>query len=779
MNSPTRGHGLNTDDAIERRTERADRADRAGLVEQAEDRPDVATLEVTNTASETEPDSLATMLDERVPKLNIGSTIPGTHLRIIRWLGQGGMGVVFEVRHLDIERRYAAKLLNIAKNPARARRFRDEARTISQIGSPWIVEIFDFMELPDGRLMYVMELVPGPSLYALQRDEGPLPLPRLLGLARQVCKGLHDAHAVGFIHRDIKPENIMLGFDAEGREQVKLVDFGLAALLEGPKIANNSGTPAYMSPEQCRGLDADERTDIYSLGATLYELACGQLPFDGPDERSVRASHLGAQPLPPSERIIGGLPPGLDQIILRCMAKQPRDRYASAAELEAALIELQLELRVRTPFDDLPAPKLEDTRRQRRLDEGLLHLRSAEQQAERRRLVVGVALLLVVAVAAAIGWKVEAQDREQAMSLGQREIETLSDRARGAAARASWVYPPATDPKADTAYRVLLEIDALELPGAEVAAHALRQEFAGTLVNLGDLYWDREGGHQFAVEYYVQALLFEPELGRANQRANLSPVMLLALSEQAKRGDFTPEQLVALAPLTSLAESDPQQRIEKLTAVRDDRRRKKLDVDDVELLLVGLGAQSEAEPAEATPAPLPDIVPGEGEAGDETEPEPGEPESESGETEPEPESGETDDADPTLETDTDSGKQGATKAKSTVTSAKAAYDAGHDADAERLFHQALAHDRRNLDALVGLHRIHFDRGQWRQALDFARRAASLRPKRAELQMFVGDSCMKVLDYDCARAHYLAMQRLGDARAAQRLHILEARLGDSK
>jgi serine/threonine protein kinase len=145
MNSPTRGHGLNTDDAIERRTERADRADRAGLAEQAEDRPDVATLEVTNTASETEPDSLATMLDERVPKLNIGSTIPGTHLRIIRWLGQGGMGVVFEVRHLDIERRYASKLLNIAKNPARARRFRDEARTIRQIGSPWIVEIFYFM----------------------------------------------------------------------------------------------------------------------------------------------------------------------------------------------------------------------------------------------------------------------------------------------------------------------------------------------------------------------------------------------------------------------------------------------------------------------------------------------------------------------------------------------------------------------------------------------------------------------------------------------------------
>jgi tRNA A-37 threonylcarbamoyl transferase component Bud32 len=746
----------------------------AGLgraTDRAEAHDDSGTLEVTSTQQGAETTSLAAMIDERVPKLNIGSTIPDTRLRIVRWLGQGGMGVVFEVRHLDIERRYAAKLLSIAKNPARTRRFRDEARTISQIGSPWIVEIFDFKELADGRLMYVMELVPGPSLYALQRDEGPLPLPRLIGLARQVCKGLHDAHAVGFIHRDIKPENIMLGVDAEGREQVKLVDFGLAALLHGPKIANNSGTPAYMSPEQCRGLDADERTDIYSFGATLYELACGQLPFDGPDERTVRASHLGAQPRPPSERITGGLPPGLDQIILRCMAKQPRDRYASAAELEAAIIELQLELRVRTPFDDLPTPKIDDARRQRRLDEGLLHLRSSEQQAERRRMFVGVSLLVVVAVSAAIGWKFEAQEREQAMSLGDREIATLSDRARSAAARASWVYPPYTDPEAQTAYVVLLELDALELPGAEVAAHTLRQEFAGTLVNLGDIYWDREGGHQFAVEYYVQALLFEPDNERASQRAGITPFILLELHARAKAGDFTPAQLVALQPLTSLAETDPQQRIEKLTAVRDDRRRQKLDVDDVELLLADLGGKPEVEAIEVEPVALPDIVPGEGETGeDETGSD-----TETGEAE----TGETEGELPAAASRTPTSSQNPTKAKATVASAKAAYDAGRAGDAETLFHQALAQDRRNTDALVGLHRIHFDRGQWRQALDFARRAAALRPKRADLQIFVGDSCMKVIDYECARTSYQAAQRLGDPRAQQRLQILVDRLGGPK
>ena len=215
-----------------------ERADQLGLI---------------NTQPDSDHGSLNTAAEERLPKLAIGSIIPDTRLRIVRWLGQGGMGVVFEVEHLDIERRYAAKLLNVAKSPARTRRFREEARTISQIGSPWIVEIFDFKELPDGRLMYLMELVPGPSLYALQRDEGPPSVPRLLGLARQVCKGLHDAHADGFVHRDIKPENIMLGVDEHGREQVKLVDFGLAGCWQARRSRTTAGRRHTCRPSNVSG----------------------------------------------------------------------------------------------------------------------------------------------------------------------------------------------------------------------------------------------------------------------------------------------------------------------------------------------------------------------------------------------------------------------------------------------------------------------------------------------------------------------------------------------
>src|SRR5690554_2814363 len=259
-------------------------------------------------------------------KLTPGNVIPDTRLEIIRWLGQGGMGTVFEVRHLDIDRHFAAKLLHRSESIARARRFRREAKTIGSIGSPWIVEIFDFKELPDGRLMYLMELVDGPSLHQRQRQAGTIELGRLIGLARQICKGLADAHSRGFIHRDVKPENVMLATDGAGREQVKIVDFGLAGLLADPNESSRAGTPTYMSPEQCKGEPADARTDIYSLGVTLFELGSGRLPFIRDKVETLRDDHVLNQPIRPSAALAEQfpsrtLPPSFDALVLRCMAK--------------------------------------------------------------------------------------------------------------------------------------------------------------------------------------------------------------------------------------------------------------------------------------------------------------------------------------------------------------------------------------------------------------------------------------------------------------------------
>ena len=705
--------------------------------------------------------------DERLPKLAIGSTIPDTRLQIVRWLGQGGMGVVFEVRHLDIERRYAAKLLNVAKSPARMQRFRNEARTISRIGSPWIVEIFDFKELSDGRLMYLMELVEGPSLYSLVREHGPLPLPRLLGLARQVCKGLHDAHTRGFVHRDVKPENIMLGTDADGREQVKLVDFGLAALLDGPSVSTTSGTPAYMSPEQCQGLDTDVRSDIYSLGVTLYELACGQLPFAAEDEGTLRAAHLGDIATPPSS-LLRRLPAAFDRVVARCLAKDPDQRYPSAAELEAALLELQLELSLRTVADHLPAPQLSDERRTRRLDDGLAALRNAEQQAERRRVVVGAVLSLAIVLAAGVGWQLESHERAAEIAEGQRELERLAARAREAAAHARWVYPTSAEPTAETAYRILGELEDVELPGARELGRSLREEFASTLVGLGDAYWDRAGGREFAKEFYAQALIFEPDHAHALRHVELTPLMLLELIDRASRAEFSPAQLAMLDPLASLAEPDPDARMHKLGAVREHQQLPPRTAAALDLLIAELGgppAREDVPPelsrghtGNGSGATLDDETEADDERETEADVEP--------EVEPAPEPA----------SQPEPPRESEPSTTSTLASARAAYDSGRDDEATRLYQQLLARDRNNLDALVGLYRIAFDHGDFREALAYARRAAQLRPKRADLRLGVGDACMKVLDYACARSHYEAAAQLGDRQAPKRLELLDARIG---
>lgn len=700
---------------------------------------------------------------DRQPKLVPGSVIPGTRLQIVRWLGQGGMGVVFEVQHLDIERHCAAKLLHHSENPSRTRHFRQEARTISHIGSPFIVEIFDFQELPDGRLMYLMELVDGPSLYASQAAQAahaahagqaggrPCDPARLIGLARQVCKGLQAAHEVGFVHRDIKPENIMLSIDGRGREHVKLVDFGLAALLEGPKESNGAGTPAYMSPEQCKGENTDGRTDIYSLGVTLYELACGRLPFARTDPARLRDDHLFAQPVPPSELVEGFLPEGFDALILRCMAKQPGDRYASAAQLEAALIELQLALGLRTAWDDLPPPEFPGDATQR-LERGLAQLRSEDRRSKRGRIVLGAALAILVALGGVVGWKLDADARAVVLTQSQQELAALSERASVAAAHARWIYPSVDEPEAETAYRVLLELERLDIDSAIEVGQQLRDEFSSTLVGLGDTYWERAGGRSFAREFYAQALVFAPNHARAGERAALSPVALVALRDKAEAEEFTSYELVAVAPLVGLAQADQQGRLDAMVAFAESDQLSDRTKAEVELLIQDWSDERQ---------PRPNASGGEG----------ADPEALLGED------GVNVDGRP-VRAPTEP-RHHARALATTLASAKSAYASGQRDEAERLYHRALEYDSHSVIALVGLHRINFDRGNHRDALRYAQQAAQLRPKRGDLHVFMGDSCMKVLDYSCARTHYQQAKQLGDKLSQQRLTLLSERLGEAE
>src|SRR6185503_12690026 len=209
--------------------------------------------------------------------------------RIIELLGKGGMGFVYRAEHVKLGREVALKLLrsDFASKREAVARFFQEARTVNRVRHRNIVEVTDFVELDDGTTYIIMELLAGQSLGAWARG-GVDPL-RALAVVTQICDGLAAAHQVAVVHRDLKPDNVTIVAQPDGTELVKLLDFGVAKLLdhEDEDLEHHTaaglviGTPAYMSPEQAGGMVIDARSDIYSLGAIMYELFCGQPLFRG------------------------------------------------------------------------------------------------------------------------------------------------------------------------------------------------------------------------------------------------------------------------------------------------------------------------------------------------------------------------------------------------------------------------------------------------------------------------------------------------------------------
>jgi len=271
--------------------------------------------------------------------------------RIVARLGRGGMGEVYRAVHTLLNRPAAIKVLHAdqAVDSTFQARFLREARAAAALSHPNIVEVFDFGEQDDNSYL-VMELVPDGSLRSLlrQRAKGDgWSLGLGVDLARQTAEGLAYAHAHGMVHRDIKPDNLLLqrltpAADATGEERylLKISDFGLARLMEDTTELTMTGvvmgTPAYMSPEQCQGGAIDGRSDLYSLGVVLYELATGAPPFRVRTLSEAVFKHISAPPIPPRE-VRPDLPVALEEVILRCLAKRPEDRFATGTELAAAL----------------------------------------------------------------------------------------------------------------------------------------------------------------------------------------------------------------------------------------------------------------------------------------------------------------------------------------------------------------------------------------------------------------------------------------------------------
>lgn len=282
------------------------------------------------------------------PDPMLGQVLDGRY-RIISKLGEGGMGEVYAGEHIGINKRVAIKLLRaeIVTNKEAVSRFKQEARSASSIGHKNIIGIEDLATLPDGRIYLCMELLDGAPLNDL--IEQPIETARLVNILIQTGHGLAAAHAKGIVHRDMKPENIFVTRAADGSDVPKLLDFGIAKVSGSDgnnhltRTGTIFGTPFYMAPEQALGQPIDHRADIYAMGVIMYEVFCGDVPFQGESFMGILTQHITAEPKPPSQAAAEAgrpMPNGIEAIIVRAMKKDPDHRYATMDELVGDLVKV-------------------------------------------------------------------------------------------------------------------------------------------------------------------------------------------------------------------------------------------------------------------------------------------------------------------------------------------------------------------------------------------------------------------------------------------------------
>ncbi len=288
----------------------------------------------------------------------IGATVDGGRYEIVKLIGEGGMGRVFQARQVSMNRMVALKILRaqLAGDEQLLARFQQEALSVSRLRHPNTITIFDYGRTEDGFLFMAMELLGGRSLYSMLREDGPLPLSRTLHMMDQVAGAVAEAHQLGIVHRDLKPENIQIEKVGNDPDFAKVLDFGIAKIMHGEadEITGGKtltmagaifGTPHYMSPEQVHGQKIDHRTDVYSMGVIIYELLAGKAPFDGATPMAVMMAQ--ASKAPPDIRETApdaDITDAVAELINECLAKDREERIQSAGELITRIQQVQYEM---------------------------------------------------------------------------------------------------------------------------------------------------------------------------------------------------------------------------------------------------------------------------------------------------------------------------------------------------------------------------------------------------------------------------------------------------
>ncbi len=279
----------------------------------------------------------------RIDDPNVGKLLDGKY-RIDGFISAGGMGSVYRATHLMLNKTVAVKVIRkeLVTSDDVLRRFQREARAASALAHPNIVTVYDLGQSDDGTVYIAMEYIEGRSLKDVIRRDGPLSADLAIDILRQVAGALDVAHRKQIIHRDLKSQNLMVTTGADGRVAAKLVDFGIAKTFDEPaqltEVGFVLGTPHYMSPEQAAGKAVDHRADIYSLGVILYEMLVGDVPFSDASTASILVKLVTESPEPPSRRRTDvAVPSSLEAIAMKCLEKDPDDRFQSAAEFAAAL----------------------------------------------------------------------------------------------------------------------------------------------------------------------------------------------------------------------------------------------------------------------------------------------------------------------------------------------------------------------------------------------------------------------------------------------------------